>query len=418
MRTTSPVASKQLVTELESLIQDREIPSLNRREDNSFRVDSFTISNCPDLPALLRLIEDLAAQVQPKQSKYANAHQRQWMLLMANLCHATATNRWVGISGVKKAYTKGEYLHGLGLQYGATQTILSTLETRGLVQKVQGKKYANEPITNQYYPTKELQRLVVGCSLFAENSASFDKSFLSINEPDPQYENFHWKENHPDRVVMEEINEFARTQTWACKSAIKQVFKRTPFQSGRLITPFQNLQSRNYQIRINTLINGNPITEVDFNANHLRLFLAFNRADVIGGDDAYESIVHESGLGRDVVKQCVNIALNTINERTARYVTGSNGIKSDDYTKFSKAFSKLYPHLDIHAEQSLEAMQSEGMILRDVLHEGALKCVLALPVHDAVAVEAEHREWAVEAMTASWERWVGQWHSTAKASVK
>jgi hypothetical protein len=63
-------------------------------------------------------------------------------------------------------------------------------------------------------------------------------------------------------------------------------------------------------------------------------------------------------------------------------------------------------------------MQMEGLILRDVLHEGASKGILALPVHDAVAVEAVHRDWAVDAMTAAWERWAGQWHSTAKASVK
>ena len=418
MHTTSPVASSKLVAELASLIDDREVPSLDRRDDNSFRVDSFTVSPCPDLPALLQFIEDLAKPNLPPQAKHAEAHMRHWELVMANLCHATATNRWVGISGDKKAYTSGGYLHSLGLQYGATQAVLGVLEAEGLVLKVQGKKYTNEPITNQYYPTRELQRLLVGCSLFTENPDSFNKSFLAINEPDKQYKGFYWSDDHPDRVVLEEINEFAQTQSWACKSAVRQVFKHTPFQSGRLITPFQNLQSRNYQIRINTLINGNPITEVDFNANHLRLFLAFNRTEVIGGDDAYEAIVHQSGLDRGVVKTCVNIALNTEDESKARYVTRTEGVKDEEYTKFSEAFARLYPHLDIHAEQALEALQCEGMILRDVLYEGASKGILALPVHDAVAVEAEHRDWAVEAMTASWERWVGQWHSTAKASVK
>jgi len=63
-------------------------------------------------------------------------------------------------------------------------------------------------------------------------------------------------------------------------------------------------------------------------------------------------------------------------------------------------------------------MQMEGLILRDVLHEGASKGILALPVHDAVAVEARHRDWAADAMAGAWERWVGQWHSAAKAEVK
>ena len=160
MRTTSPVASSKLLAELASLINDREVPSLDRREDNSFRVDSFAVSDCPDLPALVQLIEDLAKPNLPNQASYAETRMRHWALLMANLCHATATNRWVGISGVKKAYTKGQYLHSLGLQYGATQAVLGVMEAEGLVLKVQGKKYTNEPITNQYYPTKELQRFV------------------------------------------------------------------------------------------------------------------------------------------------------------------------------------------------------------------------------------------------------------------
>ena len=36
---------------------------------------------------------------------------------------------------------------------------------------------------------------------------------------------------------------------------------------------------------------------------------------------------------------------------------------------------------------ALQAMQMEGLILRDVLHKGASESILALPMHDAVAVE-------------------------------
>ena len=417
MRTTSPITTPELLAELSRLTDERERPTL--KYENSFRVDSFSVADCEDLAGLIHITEKLAEKTLPKQKKHAQARMKQWHLIMANLCHATAVNQWVGISGEKSAYNSGGYLANLGLQFNATKQILEVLQESGLVEKQQGKKFSNDPITNQYYPTKSLQRFINGCSLFTENPKSFDQPLLSINEPEPGYEGFQWTEDHPDSVVMSEINEFARTQSWACKSAIKQVFKHTPFQSGRLITPFQNLHNKKYKIRVNTLINGNPITEVDFNANHLRLFLAFNQTDVIGGKDAYAAIVDESGLDRDeVVKPCVNVALNTADENLARSSVYLQGITATQYNKFSQAFSKLYPHLDIHAKQSLEAMQCEGMILREVVHKGASEGILALPVHDAVAVEAEHREWALGAMTASWERWVGQWHGTAKASVK
>ena len=417
MRTTSPITTPELLAELSRLTDERERPPLDYK--NSFRVDSFSVADCEDLAGLIHITEKLAEKTLPKQKKHAQARMKQWHLIMANLCHATAVNEWVGISGKKSAFNSGGHLANLGLQFNATKQILEVLQESGLIEKQEGKKYSNEPITNQYYPTKSLQRFINGCSLFAENPRSFDQPLLSINEPEPGYEGFQWTKDHPDSVVMSEINEFARTQSWACKSAIKQVFKHTPFQSGRLITPFQNLHNKRYKIRVNTLINGNPITEVDFNANHLRLFLAFNQTDVIGGKDAYAAIVDESGLDRDeVVKRCVNVALNTADENLARSSLHLQGITDTQYSKFSEAFSKLYPHLDIHAKQSLEAMQCEGMILREVVHKGASEGILALPVHDAVAVEAKHREWAVEAMTASWECWVGQWHSNAKASVK
>ena len=418
MHTTSPVATNELVSELTSLVDDRLKPSLDHRNGNSFRVNEFTIGDCPDLKNLISFTEELAATTLPKQAKHAQARLQQWRLILANFCHATAVNSWVGISGDKAQYTSGKYLHRLGLQYRATQSILASLEEANLVEKHQGKKYQNHPRTNQYYPTKALQRRLVGCSLFTENLNSFYQPLLSINDPYPSCVGFTWPEDHDDRIAIEEINEFARTQSWACKGAIRQVFKHTPFQGGRLITPFQNLHNRNYKIRTKTLINGNRICEIDFNANHLRLFLAFNKTDVIGGPDAYEAIVHESGLKRDVVKGCVNIALNTSNEKTARQAAAAEGVGAVAYTKFSVAFAKIYPNLDLYAGQSLAAMQLEGLILRDVLHKGALMGILALPVHDAVAVQVDHERWAKDAMTEMWERWVGRWHPGAQASVK
>ena len=158
---------------------------------------------------------------------------------------------------------------------------------------------------------------------------------------------------------------------------------------------------------------------MDFNANHLRLFLALHKRDVIGGQDAYEAIVEESGVERDKVKGFINVGLNSDSFESAKYTAARQfHVRHTDSIKIAEAFAKLYPNLDLHCGFALQAMQMEGLILRDVLHEGASKGILALPVHDAVAVEAHHREWAVEAMTAAWERWVGQWHSTAKASVK
>ena len=110
---------------------------------------------------------------------------------------------------------------------------------------------------------------------------------------------------------MAEINEYAKAQKWACKEAITRIFKYDPFTSGRLYTEFQNLPARTHKIRQNTLINDEPIKEVDFNANDLRLFLAFNKLDVYGdGTDAYREIANLAKVDRTTVKSFFTAALH------------------------------------------------------------------------------------------------------------
>ena len=200
----------------------------------------------------------------------------------------------------------------------------------------------------------------------------------------------------------------------------RQQVKNTPFQSGRLITPFQNLQSRDYKIRINTLINGNPITEVDFNANHLRMFLAFNKTDVIGEQDAYEPIVYESGLSRDKVKAFINIGLNNESfEATRDVVARSKPYSSNAESKqIANALNKLYPKLNLYCRFALMAMQLEGLIMRKVLLRGTEAGILALPIHDAIAVEFDNQDWAKDVMEEVWQSVMSEFHKPSKTSVK
>ena len=420
MHYTPPLINDEGTEQLHKMVKQRRIPD---HEDykNQHRAEALVMLDHPKLDDLHWMIEKLAESTQPKsnQQTYIDANLRHWRTIVYNFIRTTATNKWLGLAGDSNAYTKGTHFNSIGLSYRGTQKVLNELMQRGWVAEEKGAKYKSNPRVNHYYPSTEFQSYLIDYAMFTDNPSSFDSPLLTINDPDPEYASFRWKKTHDDYVPLAEINEFARAQQWACRSAITQSFKHTPFQSGRLLTPFQNLQSRHYQIRTNTLINGNPITEVDFNANHLRLFLALHKRDVIGAQDAYEAIAEESGAERDKVKGFINVGLNSDSFESAKYTAARQfHVRHTDSVKIAEAFAKLYPNLDLHCGFALQAMQMEGLILRDVLHEGASKGIQALPVHDAVAVEAEHREWAVEAMTALWERWVGQWHSTAKASVK
>ena len=402
------------------MVEQRKIPD---HEDykNQHRVESLVMLDHPQLDSLEWMIEKLAESTQPggTQKTYIESNLNHWRTIVYNFIRTTATNQWVGLPGNVHDYTSGRYYNGIGLAYKGTQKVLSELIRREWITEQTGKKFQNKPRVNHYYPSVEFQSYLIDYAMFTDNPSSFDGPLLTINDPNPEYAQFQWKHDHPDYKPLTEINEFARTQQWACRSAITQSFKHTPFQSGRLITPFQNLQSRHYKVRINTLINGKPISEVDFNANHLRMFLAFNKRDVIGDYDAYAPLAEESGAERNKVKAFINVGLNSESfEATKHVVAREFQVSHADSAKIAEAVAKLYPHLNLHCGFALTAMQLEGLILKDVLLRGVKNGILALPIHDAVAVEFDHQDWAKNAMEDAWQTVMSEFHKNAKTAMK
>jgi hypothetical protein len=407
--------TSQLQSELTRMVNDQATPEVNKR-DNQRLAERLTIKDS----AFDDLVEHYASQTIPGNSGYQDDNISHWRIILLNLCRSTALRRWCGISGDTNSHKPGGLNHFIGLTNSRrTKDILKILKHSGLVTKVRGKKYKNQPQMNLYWPSAELRRDLLPFSLFAESPWVSDSQLIRINEPNDTYKEFVFQEPNQDYMDICAINEFIKPHQWACKAPITWPFKYTPFQSGRLITPFQNLQSRDYKIRINTLINGNPIVEVDFNANHLRMFLAFNKTDVIGEQDAYEPIVCESGVSRDKVKAFINVGLNNDSFEATRDVVA----RSKPYTSHAEsrqiadAFHKLYPKLNLHCRFALVAMQLEGLILRDVLLRGAKAGILALPIHDAVAVEFDHQVWAKHTMEDAWQTLMTEFHKTAKTSV-
>ena len=76
-----------------------------------------------------------------------------------------------------------------------------------------------------------------------------------------------------------------------------------------------NFPDRHFKIRINTLINNEPICEVDFSAKHLRLAMAvLHEQDA--GNTPYEDLMQLSGIDdRDLVKSFVTVAMGASNKQ-------------------------------------------------------------------------------------------------------
>lgn len=410
--TSHDVVTPTAISELQRMIEFRQKPD-HRDYKKQQKLATLNLRPESHTEPLEQLICDWSEATKPKQFSHQANNLWHWQQIVYNLSRATAFNRWLGVNGDSNQYkSMGDFA------FRNTSRVLQELVARGWLEKQQGKRFKDKPRVNHYYPSDELRRILAPYALLTEAAHSFNGSYLSINKPDESYTNFQWSSDHPDAYDLAFINEFVEGHSWAQKAAIQQTFKHTPFQSGRLITPFQNLPDRHYKVRINTLINGNPITEVDCNANHLRLFLAVNGRDVIG-DDAYQPIAEMAGVDRKSVKSFVNVALNCENYVEARNTAALKlSVPQNDSLEISYAFHNLYPNLNLFGKFSLIAMQLEGQILKQVMLRGVKDNVLALPIHDALAVESHNADWAEAMLRECWEAVVHDFQPNATVKLK
>jgi len=407
MHTTS-----QLETEIVKAAQGTYSPDTDDRQrfpsDLSVKAESFQ-----------ELVEEVGKDIaSPKQGKYAENHREHLANILLNLSRSIVTRRWTIFFGDSKAYSKGGLMHSAGFtSRSRTSKILEALVASDAITRVDGAKYQDNPHGNLYYPNRELREKLFRYGLESTSEHSFDKVLVRINKPSRGWGNVDLT-TVDDYHKMAEINEYAKAQTWACKEAITRIFKYDPFTCGRLHTEFQNLPARFQKIRQNTLINGEPIREVDFNANHLRLFLAFNKLDVYGdGTDAYREIANLARVDRQTVKSFFTAALNCETYERAR-----SGARVPD--KFGRdimeAFERLYPKAQIFNGErpfGLVGFQLEGEILQIAMRQLRLLDVFALPIHDAIAVNEKNYELAKSAMEDAWHHVMHPFHPTAKTFV-
>ena len=96
-----------------------------------------------------------------------------------------------------------------------------------------------------------------------------------------------------------------------------------------------------------------------------------------------------------------------VSRQVALTAARANGIGAKTFSKLEDAALKRYPKLELFTGFGLFAQNLEGQILKRVLHKGFQAGIVALPVHDAVAVNPANEEWAVATIE---EEWSAQFH--------
>ena len=351
----------------------------------------------------------------PKQLASLKYH---FQSVLLSLSWAIYTQKWVLVALDSHAYSKDPWLMKYGFNYAHTKAVVDYLEGMELITKKIGKLYSGKPTRTRIYPTDKLQTTL--WSFFLDSEQPIEPPYVAINEPAGGYGEViaNLSEDHPDLADMTKINEFLKGHQWACKAPVRLVYKHDPFTSGRLITPYQGLPDRKIRLRINTLIDGQPICEVDFNANHLRLNLAVMALED-AGETPYEDIGELAGIeDRQRIKDYITRAMGANSQAAARGACLGEGITHKQFDVIEAAVLKRYPKVSLYTGFGVNAQSLEGQILKQVMLEGVDKGIVALPVHDAVAVTQDNAEWAKEAMLKAWFEHTNSRGSVAKSRVK
>ena len=348
-----------------------------------------------------KYVQETKGNKGPKQLEVFRQH---WQWIILGLSRCFFMNSWLLVFFDKAAYSRDIWLKRYEIKYSSVKPIIDYLHQEQLITVFLGKRYKDRPSRTRVFPSKTLANQLWGYTL--ETEQSIEGPYLTINEDESSWKEIMFKldEDHPDLGDMIAINEFLKGHQWACIAPVRLIYKYNASKGGRLFTPFQNLPDRKAKIRINTLIDDKPICEVDFNANHLRLNLAFN-AKEHAGKTPYEDICHEAGVAsKDHVKRFITIAMGADSEKKGRAALYKEGFNDEFINRIYKATQTIFPKLELFNGWGVFAQNYEGQIMKDVMVQGLQDDIVCLPVHDAVAVQQQHKEWAKNVMLETWSR--------------
>ena len=403
-----------LHTELLRLIDEKnESPVSERGKTHTFPSDLYLSPQSSLTGKFDVFLGELITIPSPKQRAYREAYNAVYEQLILNLARCVITRQWLCIAGSNSTKQSGNRKYGshrchIYKSESRTNDILNLLVGANLIIKIGGKDYERGRVENHYFPTKQFATELAQFAPFVEQEINPSSKLLKINNPDDVFKGYVWGDDEDELRDIQTINEVAKHQSWTLKAPIRQTFNRNPFLAGRLITPFQNLPSRDYKIRQNTLINGNPIAEVDYNANHLRIYLA-TLGYGYGGSDPYRELADIAGVTRNYVKAFITVAMNcnSIVEAKAAALK-EYSVPHPVSDEVNKAFEDRFKSVNLYSGFGVQAMNYEGLILKEVMLTAIKDGIFTLPIHDAVACERKNAEHVNEIMLDTWQRHISQ----------
>ena len=348
---------------------------------------------------LTALLDELTHAIGRKREAHNKLVRTAGRLILANLVHTVFSRNWLAISLKESAYTTGQYLnHNLFLSYGATKATLDKMEEMGWLEEP--KKGSN--LTGQatlYAPTPWLEETIAGWLYAVEKPFHPPHILLSWDEKQGKKKVRHREpllalpDSHPDMVRLSRINAFLSQQTYALKAPITLIYRRDakPYflHGGRIYTDIQRLPARKAKVRLNTLINGQPVVEIDLKANHIRMAAALQGIEL--PPDPYIDIAKRLGVTRDQVKLTINRSIGSSHAGRNEWGVAHPDdvdidLPLDTFKRVKEEARRTYPFLSFDESLGLKLQSLEGQVMLQAMDRLLTLGNVSLPIHDALMV--------------------------------
>jgi hypothetical protein len=364
--------------------------------------------------------------------------------ILLNLTRAISSVSYLGVFGDNNLYSKDSQLNNkepeskilssyyvnLVLDHLINNELV--IKKRGYMFKEDDPEFSSFPTINgmnKYYPNSELidelsPYLFLVTSNFNINKTElafvkqkhFDESgkVISTTKKYPRSEQI-----RSDRDNLQIINKYLSEQNFALKAPLKRIYSDNQNRGGRIYTAIQNIPNNRLPIRNSLRLNGKPLIELDFKANHLSICIALYESDTFKEipSDPYTLLLSQAGfinkeatLYREYAKSFVTRALGAQDLRGAQNAFRAWQKKHEDehpslsfktmtngelFKKLRKAFEELFPNTTLFSDLGAHLQKLEGDIMMTVLLESVEKDVPIIPLHDACLCP-EHNSSLVE----------------------
>ena len=186
-------------------------------------------------------------------------------------------------------------------------------------------------------------------------------------------------------------------------TSLVRIFSSGLTKGGRLYAPeYQNLPELN---RLDFLIDGEPVCEIDLKASHPSILAAIYRHPVPLPSDPYNAIPWvDTRERRKAAKTLVQCMVYADGGRLARFPRGEKGVTfkqkhglsdCDKVGDLVEGILKVFPFLDGSPSLTMDLQFIEAEILLEALEELIHAGIPAYPVHDSLLVRRSDEDEAV-----------------------